>query len=598
MDDLWTKELSIPPSKRLLAAAIAAREISQQQQWTEGEHLNATHQPSDDSTIMSIDHDDLFEQAKGALPARPLLTAALKAREESKQKTYTKKGWHLRGLNQPNKKLTDDMSIDESDLFLEKPNRDPPAKPLLSAAYQAREACKQEQFSKHGEHLSNLNQPKAIFDIDANSIDEDDLFNEGLRILPPANALKFAAVKAKQEFLERKLVATHLQNTHQPSSTYDDDNVSITQVDELFDGRRDSLPARPIMTAALIAREQSKEEGYRKADHLRHLNQPKTSYSDDTSISEDILAQENADPIEITRKPLLTAAYKAREQRRADVYRSRGNGSNIAHVQFAHQPRSVREEDDSMSLGLSDVFESSGRQALNSSTKKPLLAAAKKAKEERDTAMMARGSYQSIGRPNNKSRHQNKAGSGYKLSIPDESASLTVSDLFDRSKGEFPSKGESPKKPLLAAAIKAKEERDVAERGQGEGWSDSQASDDDPAARTRVRRRTSMSANLVRKNSLEIKKKPKLSSSVVTPPKKSKRKKSATSTTDTDLTMNSPPSGTVESVKGKKDRCPKAQMKSSSSAAGTSSPSITSPDRDSLMKGRSSLFGRRSKTTT
>lgn len=541
VDDLFVKKAVDPPAKPLLSAALNAREQSKQDLSRKGEHLIATNQPrilhNDD---LSIDQDDLFDQPIGTIPAKPLLSAALQAREQSKQRSYTKKARHLRGMNQPKKNFRDDKSIDESDLFLE-PEPHPPARPLLAAAIRARESQKQDKFCMHGDHLDGMNQPK-IRDIDNHSIDADDLFDGEPQGMAPANALKTAAVKAREQSQLQRYVASaeHLKFAHQPKSSLDDDR-SIGR-DDLFDQTRDPLPARPLMAAAIRAREKAKEEGYSKnAEHLRHIHQPKSLYAEDKSIDEEDLFETGAlEPP--SQKPLLTAAYKAREEQRGRVLRSGGNGSNSGHLKFAHQPHSAL-EDDSVSLGLLDVFNGSGRKSHGTPPKKPLLQAAMKAKEERDAAENLRSEGKQT--PRTKTKYHRTVDNHSFASVGGDSFSLTMDEVFD------PPRGVPSAKPLLTAALKAKEGRTNSpaprilarndppkspvlvkkRRGAKEGnWhsafepepSESEALHR-PSAPGR-RASATMTADLVRKNSLEIKNKSRMTSPTKSKKSKTKRK--------------------------------------------------------------------------
>jgi hypothetical protein len=287
-------------------------------------------------------------------------------------------------------------------------------------------------------------------------------------------------------------------------------------------------------------------------------------YSDDRSIDDDLF--DGATTELSTRKPLLTAAYKAREERRAEAFR--GNGLN--HLQFAHQPH-LRDDDDVMSLGLSDVFESSGRQAYSAPPKKPLLQAAMKAKEARDAAENAREG--EVLRSSHKSRY--RKGKGTKGTFVDDSVSLTMSDIFD------PPKGERPSKPLLTAALKAKEEQSMKNRGGNVGAMQHSSTNKDPLPPPIVKRRhtsTNMSASLVRKNSLEIKN---MSSHNLpsSPPPKTQTTKQSKKISGKESESNSPSDVCTKSKKNKK----------------TTTKSTSGPTSDSTNQAKKSprLFGRR-----
>jgi hypothetical protein len=329
------------------------------------------------------------------MPAKPLLTAALKAKHQAE----AEHGDHLKNVNQPKTRYEDDnMSIDSECLF-EMQDVGLPAKPLLAAALRARENSMYESFSVQGVHLNSLNQPLVVSE--EKSMDEDDLF-----------------------------------------------------VEEMSDA-----PANPLLRAAILAREQSKQEQYSvQAKHLNSLNQPKSILTEEKSIDEDELFN---DPLELPPpKPLIAAAYKAREEQRSRLRQAGGNGSNTSHLQYINQPLVTNDEEDSASLAASEIFDQPSTQSC-----KPLLSAAHLAKRQQE-AINIPGHLRDLSQP--------APGK-----FDDDSGSLDMRDIFDEPTREPP-----PKKPLLAAALRAKEASES-------------------LLKAPRRRPSAMTAELVRKNSLD-----------------------------------------------------------------------------------------------
>jgi hypothetical protein len=93
-----------PPAKPLLAAALKAKQQSKEEEestkpaklcdvdpWS-GDHLKDTNQPKTQYGDKgdSLGSNDLFDAPKGPPPAKPLLAAALKAKQKSEEEAKAK----------------------------------------------------------------------------------------------------------------------------------------------------------------------------------------------------------------------------------------------------------------------------------------------------------------------------------------------------------------------------------------------------------------------------------------------------------------------------------------------------------------------------
>jgi hypothetical protein len=367
---------------------------------------------------------------------------------------------------------------------------------LLSAAIKAKE---EQEYSVKATHLKNLNQPKTKYDDDSLSIDSGHLFER--QDLSPAKPLLIAAIKARENALQEEYSksGTHLNGLNQPSYSFEEKSVDD---DDLFDQPLAPPPAKPLLAAAVLAREQSKQKKHSKeARHLEMLNQPKSIW-EEKSIDDDDLFDEPLEPP--ARKPLLTAAYKAREQQRSQVHNSRGNGSNTAHLRYVNQPRFTHDDDDTVSLAIAEVFDPPSPRH-----RKPLLAAAQQAKEKHGGGTV--GSPKSVSKsPRKPKSHRKTTKRSVAVLIPDhlqtisqpsvtqfeDDGSLNMTDLFD------PPKPPPPAKPLLSAAMKAKDASLERKRMQHAIASSGVSSSPKPSP-VPIRRPASMNAKLVRKSSLE-----------------------------------------------------------------------------------------------
>lgn len=396
-----------------------------------------------ESVDTSLAPSDLFEPARDPLPDKPLLAAAtrvkaereLVAREGAKQASLI-----LETMHQPNKMCEDDTaSLHSTDLF-EEPSI-PRTKPLLAAALKA----KKENEGRSGLHLLNLSQPRPQTGIDdSHSLAPDDLF-EPPRGAPPNQPMLAAALRAKQKAEEanhasrvrqrllnpdavqkydksppksrrraRRRLPAHLQRIHQPATIFEDDDVSLRSRD-VFDPPRDPLPPKPLVSAALKAKAQNDNESRRRGQnpHLLVAHQPTAGFSDDDSSLAPTDLFDPPRPIP-SHKPLLTAAMLAKTQRDAQ-------GSNPEHLQNAHQPFAYN--DDDVSLAPSAVFAPPAPPL----PPKPLLAAALKAKDERD-----RGIVRTSSKPMQRTKSILRASSIVgRQQQTDNNNSLDMGDIFD-----------------------------------------------------------------------------------------------------------------------------------------------------------------------
>ncbi|MEL7342944.1 MAG: hypothetical protein AAGM67_20845, partial [Bacteroidota bacterium] len=107
-------------------------------------------------------------------------------------------GAHLDGMNQP-KVFDDSTSLHSAELF-DKNQRVPVEKPLLAAAMQAREAAQMSSTNlgaSKGEHLEGMNQPIAALEDDSASLDSTELFDAPAVV--SEKPLLAAALKAREE---------------------------------------------------------------------------------------------------------------------------------------------------------------------------------------------------------------------------------------------------------------------------------------------------------------------------------------------------------------------------------------------------------------
>jgi hypothetical protein len=438
-----------------------------------GMHLANINQPKTkyDDENLSLDEEELFVELKEReISTKPLLAAAYKAKEQSEQRMETQ----LENTNQPRTMYNyDNLSLNEDELFADLRGTEIPAKPLLSAALKAKE----QSDHRMGKHLENAHQPRTKYDDDNLSIDEDCLFDD--KAIIPAKPVLAAAVKAQEAFRQESysVHAIHLHGLNQPNALSEEKSMDE---EDLFDNHLNHRPAKPLLNAAILAREQSKQEKYSlHAEHLKSLNQPKYPASEEKSIDEDYLFEEPSE--ERPRKPLLVAAYKAREEQRARVRHAGGNGSNTHHLQYINQPHARLEEDDAVSLIAVEVFDTP-----SPSIRKPLLTAAQLAKRQQEAERVP--------------EHLRYLSQPQPWDTSNDECSLDLDEIFE------PVKPPSPGKPLLAAATKAKEAAEVRPRivGMSEDGTWISGEGSAKAARRATQRRPSArSADLVRKKSLD-----------------------------------------------------------------------------------------------
>jgi hypothetical protein len=495
--DLFEPPKGPPAKKPLLAAALKAKQQAEHSRGSGAEdtatdepaaHLINMHQPKaiDEDDDASLGSADLFEPPKGPPAKKPLLAAALKAKEQAEQTrgsgaedTATEEpAAHLINMHQPKAMDEDvDASLGSADLF--EPPKGPPAKkPLLAAALKAKEQAEQTRGSgaedrateEPAAHLMNMHQPKAIDEDDNASLGSADLV-EPPKGPPAKKPLLAAALKAKEQAEQTRgsgskdtatdEPASHLINMHQPKAMDEDDNASLGSAD-VFEPREGPPAKKPLLAAALKAKEQAEQTQRSGAEnrateepaiHSINMHQPKTIEENDNASlgSADLFEPPKGPP---AKKPLLAAALKAKEQ----AEQTRGSGAEdtatdepAVHLINMHQPKAM-DEDDDPSLGSADLFEP----PKGPPAKKPLLAAALKAKEQAEQTRGSGAEDTATEEPaiHSMNMHQPKAID------EDDNASLGSADLFE------PPKGPPAKKPLLAAALKAKEQ---AEQTRGSG---------------------------------------------------------------------------------------------------------------------------------
>jgi hypothetical protein len=231
--------------------------------------------------------------------------------------------------------LTDFMaqfcSLGSNDLF-DAPKGPPPAKPSLAAALKAKQKSEEEAAAKSsgvdptsGNHSEDMNQPQIDYDEERDSLGSNDLF-EAPKGPPPAKPLLAAALKAKQKS-EEEVGATlsgvdptsgnHWEDMNQPQTQYEDEGDSLGSND-LFEAPKGPPPAKPLLAAALKAKQKSEEEVRATSsgadpisgDHLKDTNQPQTQYEDEGGSFGlyDLLDAPKGPP---PAKTLLAAALKA-----------------------------------------------------------------------------------------------------------------------------------------------------------------------------------------------------------------------------------------------------------------------------------------------
>ncbi|KAG7369597.1 hypothetical protein IV203_027343 [Nitzschia inconspicua] len=325
-----------------------------------GAHLEGLNQPDDiseDST--SLDSKDLFDAPKPVI-SKPLLTAALKAKGDSvtdlKYNSQEQNvGAHLEGLNQPDDISEDSTSLDSKDLF------DAPkpviSKPLLTAALKAKEGSVTDlkynsQEQNVGAHLEGLNQPDDISE-DSTSLDSKDLFDAPKPVI--SKPLLTAALKAKGGSVtdlkynsQEQNVGAHLEGLNQPDDI-SEDSTSLDSKD-LFDAPKPVI-SKPLLTAALKAKGDSvtdlkyNSQEQNVGAHLEGLNQPDDISEDSTSLdSKDLFDA----PKPVISKPLLTAALKAKELERCEVSNSSVLSNKVIDTSF-DDLMSIKEVDKSLS---------------------------------------------------------------------------------------------------------------------------------------------------------------------------------------------------------------------------------------------------------
>ncbi|CAJ1961691.1 unnamed protein product [Cylindrotheca closterium] len=524
---------------------------------TLGEHLRHLNQPSmnTEEDEDSLGSTDLFDAPKSGLAkSKPLLAAAIKAREqadqlereqqtkpgklvnESQSKEPSRKwsieetvyGFHLRDLNQPVVITEEDEdSLGSMDLFDAPKSGLAKSKPLLAAAIKAREQADQKELEEQtnrnatlGEHLHGMNQPSTIAEEDEDSLGSMDLFDAPKSGLANSKPLLAAAIKAREqadnferaepakpmtivEEDQESILESDSSSRSDPTSTtpnspekdaqaaagadlFEDANLSpsaeTTKLFPFIQLELAKVPQSAYLMDADSSVDSSGASGERKeevnrdvtlGEHLRHLNQPSmiTEEDEDSLGSTDLFDAPKSGLAKS--KPLLAAAIKAREQ--ADqlereqqtkpgklVNESQSKEPSRKwsieetvygfHLRDLNQPVVITEEDED-SLGSMDLFDAPKSGLAKS---KPLLAAAIKAREQADQLELE----EQTNRNATLGEHLHGMNQPSTIAEEDED-SLGSMDLFDA-----PKSGLANSKPLLAAAIKAREQADNFERAE------------------------------------------------------------------------------------------------------------------------------------
>mmetsp|Transcript_58952 Transcript_58952/g.144217 ORF Transcript_58952/g.144217 Transcript_58952/m.144217 type:complete len:1281 (+) Transcript_58952:518-4360(+) len=365
------------------------------------QHLLSMNQPklaqSSSFDTASLDEDELFEQPKTSGKKPSLLAAGLKAKSDKGTPE------HLRDVNQPTRSTSfESASLDEDDLFEARSAEDGKStKPLLAAALKAKTE------GDVPDHLKDLNQPTATRSSESRSLDSDELFDDTpIDSKLVSKPLLSAALKAKAN----EETPVHLRNIHQPLRTRSIDSLSLDN-EEIFEEPPSTPPStKPLLEAAQKAKlEQSERseviitlgslsdesEEYEELEevcvpeHLLSLNQPKQVLPEDgNSLDEDNLFDTQVEPP--SDRPLLSAALKAREQHEKIIdnpanptARNDSNGRIThyddvpAHLLTAHQPTTESSYEE-YSIDEDELFDEPSDQPTSP---KPLLAAALKARE-------------------------------------------------------------------------------------------------------------------------------------------------------------------------------------------------------------------------
>mmetsp|Transcript_58948 Transcript_58948/g.144203 ORF Transcript_58948/g.144203 Transcript_58948/m.144203 type:complete len:1237 (+) Transcript_58948:518-4228(+) len=372
------------------------------------DRLLVAHQPkpSDDSVDrVSLTEEELFDDIPIQPDDKPLLAAALKAKEERWSKSFS----HF-DLSTHEKDNTTDMTDDLS-------NSVP-------------------------QHLLSMNQPKLArsSSFDTASLDEDEVFEQP-KTSGTKPSLLAAALKAKSE----KDTPEHLRDVNQPTRSTSFESASLDE-DDLFEDRsaEDAKSKKPLLAAALKA----KAEG-NVPDHLKDLNQPTATRSlESHSLDSDELFEDTPIDSKLVSKPLLAAALKAKADEETPV-----------HLRNIHQPQRTRSID-SLSLDNEEIFE---EPPSTQPSAKPLLEAAQKAKLEQSERSEVIITLDSLSYESDEYEEVEEVCvpehllslNQPKHVLPEDGSSLDDDDLFDTQVGP-----PSSDRPLLSAALKAREQHE------------------------------------------------------------------------------------------------------------------------------------------
>ena len=146
-----------------------------------------------------------------------------------------------------------------------------------------------------GKHLRNLNQPIVEHENDGDSLGSGEVFDAPKESTVEAKPLLAAAIKAREQ-AEAEAASNeaatkpgaHLTALNQPTLEHESDGDSLGS-GELFDAPKEPTPDKPLLAAAIKAREQAEREASAKAQPQHTEEAPKddasSSASDETSRS-------------------------------------------------------------------------------------------------------------------------------------------------------------------------------------------------------------------------------------------------------------------------------------------------------------------------
>eukprot|EP00980_Cylindrotheca_fusiformis_P022623 scaffold9520_cov105-Cylindrotheca_fusiformis.AAC.3 len=373
------------------------------------DHLLRANQPARNlsSDSDSLEPSGLFDAPVEPRPEKPLLAAALKAKEAIDKngiETFsdhqvskaadalgdlglapTSTPDHLVGAHQPVRRRSSDLDSLAPVDVLDAPAQPQPEQPLLAAAVKAKEA-----IDKNGNNTAAANR----------EVDEESDSLRDLGVVPTT-------------------VPDHLVGAHQPVIKRPSDLDSLAPVD-VFDAPTEPRPEKPFLAAALKAKEAidrngnstatSNREVDEESDSLRDLGMVPTTVPDHLIGAHQPVIKRPSDldslaPVDVLdapaqpqpEQPLLAAAMKAKEAIDRNGNSTAASNHEVAeesdslrdlgvvpttvpdHLVGAHQPV-IKRPSDLDSLAPVDVFDTPAEPR----PEKPFLAAALKAKEAID----------------------------------------------------------------------------------------------------------------------------------------------------------------------------------------------------------------------